>query len=242
MINLEYNNKFYASLSSNYDLRYSGAEGDYHKALETDLLRSMIDVKNKSILDIGTGTGRLIFEFAQEAAELTGIDISSKMIEIAKGKNTNPSKCKFLLMDARNLEFNTSHFDIVFSFGSFEFVENLIPYLEQVNKVLKSNGEFVFTCLNKYPLFGVLPRKETVISHSFLDLKKSLEDSGFDVKKVISSFFIPFQLVWGAYFKLTSPKLKMYWIKLIISIETFFLKIPFLRYKGMQFMFLCVKR
>ena len=73
-----------------------------------------IKIKNKSVLDIGTGTGAWIKKFnSYGAINSTGIDFSEKMLKQAKKNNNN---IKFMLGDAENLEqFSDNSFDIVTS-------------------------------------------------------------------------------------------------------------------------------
>jgi len=41
------------------------------------------NIENKSVLDIGCGSGRISFMLANKGAKVTGIDYSSSMIELA---------------------------------------------------------------------------------------------------------------------------------------------------------------
>lgn len=240
-LSIQENNKFYDSFSKDYDSRYAGAIGDYHKFLEMDVIRPMLDVKNKIILDIGTGTGRLVFAFGKEASEIIGIDTSEKMIEIAKGKSKNIVNVKFLLMDANNLKFPPSYFDLVTAVGSLEFIDELPNLFEEINRVLRQGGKFIFTYFNNDSLFHCLPRRESLKSNSLAELKAILQKNGFCLKEYKTSFFIPFQLVWKTYSFLKISWLRNSWIKFIIILESAFLKVSFWKNKGMQFTILCEK-
>lgn len=71
-----------------------------------------IGIKQKRILDIGTGTGdwAAMFQF-YHASEIYGVDFALKMIEM--GEKKNPS-VKFSWADAENLsQFDDNSFDIV---------------------------------------------------------------------------------------------------------------------------------
>ena len=47
-----------------------------------------INPVNKTVLDVATGTGSLAIALSANAKEVVGIDLSSKMLDVAKKKNT----------------------------------------------------------------------------------------------------------------------------------------------------------
>lgn len=239
---IESSKRYYDSLAGTYDLSYlTGIAGNYHKRLETDLIRSMIRPKGKAILDIGTGTGRFAIEFANEASQVYGIDVSDKMILLARAKASHLPNVKFFVMDVSRLEFQERYFDDALCIGPFEFASDLSIYLSEINRVLKPRGQLIFTCFNKNSLFGILPRRPLTESHRLESIKEALKKNGFRLLCAQSSFFIPFQLTWKAHSFLTLYYLRRIWMTLIIFIEVCCLKVPFLRHKGMQFLILCEK-
>ena len=104
--------------------------------------------KAKTILDIATGTGDLAIMLSQNIknAQITGLDISSGMLEVGKNKikNLNLSdRINMVLGDSENIPFPDNHFDaITVSYGVRNF-ENLNKGLQEINRVLKPNGIFV---------------------------------------------------------------------------------------------------
>ena len=84
--------------------------GNFDKLLMK--ITSEIDITNKKILDIGTGTGKWGAIFLKYGAkEVHGIDFAEKMIKKAKQKHPNIT---FSVGDAENLsEFEDNSFDIV---------------------------------------------------------------------------------------------------------------------------------
>ena len=63
------------------------------------------------ILDVCTGTGKQAFAFAQRGYDVTGIDFSESILEVAKKKNQY-SMVKFELMDATDMSFKDNYFDV----------------------------------------------------------------------------------------------------------------------------------
>ena len=132
-------------------------------------------------------------------------------------------------------------FDCAIAAGSFEFIKDLSPVLTEIRRVLKPGGGLIFTCFNKNSLFHVLPRRDMIQAYFLSDIRRILEKNGFHLKEARSSFFIPFQIVWGVYSILTFGWIRDVWLRAIIFIEKGFLKPHFLKHKGMQFIISCEK-
>ena len=124
--------------------------------------RAISLLKNRphnTILDIATGTG----DFALEALKInpervTGIDISSEMLNVGKKKIENKNLNHLIELmegDAENLQFSDDSFDaITVGFGVRNF-ENLEKGLKEMNRVLASNGTAIvleFSKAKKFPV------------------------------------------------------------------------------------------
>ena len=101
----------------------------------------------KAILDIATGTGDLAIALAKTNAEkITGLDISSGMLDIGKQKIKKKgleTKITMTLGDSENMPFEDNTFDaITVAFGIRNF-ETLEIGLKEILRVLKPNGTFV---------------------------------------------------------------------------------------------------
>ncbi|MBI2967766.1 MAG: bifunctional demethylmenaquinone methyltransferase/2-methoxy-6-polyprenyl-1,4-benzoquinol methylase UbiE [Bacteroidetes bacterium] len=133
-----------------------------------------------SILDMATGTADLAVEAAMSfpGAKVTGIDISEKMIEIARKKVIKAGldgRIRVETADGENLPFPGESFDAVtIAFGIRNF-ESVTCGLNEIFRVLKKNGMLVVlefsnpksTLLRKmYWLYftGVLPFIGKIIS------------------------------------------------------------------------------
>ncbi|MBW4614317.1 MAG: methyltransferase domain-containing protein [Desmonostoc vinosum HA7617-LM4] len=97
------------------------------------------------ILDIGTGTGHLAIAAAQivgDQGRVVGIDISSKMLELAKAKVAalGLSNVEFQLADAESLDFAANTFDRVLCANVFPWIENKRATLESWHLFLKPGG------------------------------------------------------------------------------------------------------
>jgi len=104
--------------------------------------------KGDKILDLGCGNGRLYKILKNNGVEYTGIDISKKLIEIAR---KNYPKARFIVADALNLPFKEKEFDLVFAIALLHHIptENLqLRVLKNCFKILKKNGLIILTVWN----------------------------------------------------------------------------------------------
>ena len=104
---------YYQGIASYYDLLMDG--GYYDHASLANSIHSAIG-QRKRLLELGIGTGRVVKELLNIDAtyELTGIDFSSKMVEIARNrlpKSVSVVECDVALMHLDR------KFDVAFSVG-----------------------------------------------------------------------------------------------------------------------------
>lgn len=105
----------------------------------------------KRILDLACGTGDLaitIASLAKSEIEITGLDFSQPMLDIARQKAKNGGQnTTFISGDAGNLPFPDSHFDCVgisFAFRNLTYKHpQAAKHITEVLRVLKPGGRFV---------------------------------------------------------------------------------------------------
>lgn len=109
-----------------------------------NLYKSSIEILSKehicTLLDVGCGTGELLKEISNLgiAQQLSGIDISSKMIDIAKEKLKETAT--LLLGDSEELPFNDQSFDAVVCNDSFHHYPTPSKVIKEFARVLKKDG------------------------------------------------------------------------------------------------------
>mgnify|MGYP003574965874 CR=1 FL=1 len=112
------------------------------------------------ILDVATGTGDFAFEALQilKPEKITGVDISSGMLEIANQKIKKRNlqhKFEVSLGDSEKLLFNDNTFDAVtVAYGVRNF-ENLEKGIADMLRVLKPGGKAVILEFSKPTMFPV---------------------------------------------------------------------------------------
>lgn len=118
---------------------YAAKVESLHPYKEADRFLSMIPPNGK-IIDIGCGSGRDAKVFSERGYEVTGIDFSSKMIEVAQEK---APQADFHVMDMRFLNFDPI-FDGAWANASLLHLSKneFLHVLEKIFQCLKPNGLF----------------------------------------------------------------------------------------------------
>ncbi len=101
------------------------------------------------ILDVGCGLGATTNAIKERfpKAKVTGINISQRQIEYARQQYPN---CNFQVMDAAKLSFPNDYFDLIVSVEAIFHFHTRERFLKQAYRVLKKEGEFVFSDLLLY--------------------------------------------------------------------------------------------
>jgi 2-polyprenyl-3-methyl-5-hydroxy-6-metoxy-1,4-benzoquinol methylase len=104
----------------------------------------IIDPKNgSSILDIGCGWGILLKQLflLDRNLKLYGLDISPKMVNMAKTKFNHSDNVKIQIGSAEKLPYKNSTFDYVTCILSFHHYPNSLISLKEMFRVLKPKGK-----------------------------------------------------------------------------------------------------
>lgn len=118
-------------------------KGKHARSLYPVLLEKLSHIPFQSALDLGCGTGEMLKLILQQdvGKELYGIDLSGKMLHVAKSKL--PEQVKVLLGDSESLPFPNNTFDVVFCNDSFHHYPAPRNVLSEVHRVLKPGGTFL---------------------------------------------------------------------------------------------------
>ena len=102
-----------------------------------------------NILDIGCGGGLLSEPMTRLGANVTGIDASSKNIDIAKlHAKKNQLKINYLCSSPEKLKIQKK-FDVILNMEIVEHVEDINFFINSCSKLLKKNGLMFVATLNK---------------------------------------------------------------------------------------------
>ena len=153
-----------------------------------------------SILDLGCGTGGHTLILGERGYEMTGIDLSSQMIEIAKRKAKDKKlKIDFVQRDIRKIELKKK-FDVAIAmFAVLSYLSNkkdLTSAFKGIESHLKKGGLFIFDCwfgpavLEQKPekrvkIFQQKDEKIIRLAIPFLDTKKQIVRAEYEIIRVL---------------------------------------------------------
>jgi len=155
---------FAGKLAQNYDKWYETPFGRYAAESEKKLFLKLVDFKKgQSLLDIGCGTGYFSFWFHSLGLKITGIDVSSAMLNAAKSKIKDES-IKFIKADASSLPFPDNSFDLVVLITTLEFLSQPERALCEAFRV--SKGKIFLGVLSKWSILAFKRRLKGLFKES----------------------------------------------------------------------------
>lgn len=107
-------------------------------------LEAMELTREKNVLEIGIGTGRIAVKVAPYCRRLTGIDISPKTMERAKENLKEHTNISFICGDFNSYKFNET-FDVIYSSLTMMHFENKEQVIAKVAVLLNRGGIFVLS-------------------------------------------------------------------------------------------------
>ena len=167
----------------------------YRHARTYDLLRRSLhyaaaEWHNRRILDAGCGSGNT-GAFLKSRNHLTGLDFSRQMARYAR--EVYPV---VTVADVERLPFADSSFDAVLAAGVWQCLTPETPFLKEVHRVLRPDGEAIFGwVLNAdYLLYrrGVTFRLDPSVSMNLLgaqEIPRLLDAAGLEVIRMYAVFF-----------------------------------------------------
>lgn len=133
---------FWDNASKNYDKTEERFEYIHHKSREN----TKKHLENSHVvLDYGCGTGTTSCEIADRVKEIHGIDISTKMIEISRGKAAakNIENITFTEGDIFDEKLKRESFDRILAFNMLHTVTNPQNVVQRIGELLKPDGLFI---------------------------------------------------------------------------------------------------
>lgn len=134
--------------SEYYNLLYK--DKNYTKEAEyiSDIIRRY-NPESSSLLNLGCGTGKHDFLFANKGFNVTGIDISGQMLKMAEADKTKLKirNVKFIKTDIRKLDLKTEFDSVISLFHVISYLnsnQEIKNVLASVYKHLKDKGIFIF--------------------------------------------------------------------------------------------------
>jgi demethylmenaquinone methyltransferase/2-methoxy-6-polyprenyl-1,4-benzoquinol methylase len=152
----------FATIADRYDLITRllsyGQDRRWKKRL---VARASVDGGTRA-LDLATGTGDIAFALAARGADVVALDITPRMIELARAKRDSAARAgarsgdlHFLVGDMVALPFSTGSFDLVTTGYGLRNVPDLRAAVAEIRRVLKPGGRVLSLDFNR-PQNGVI--------------------------------------------------------------------------------------
>ena len=181
--------KFWNLISSKYAASPIPDRPAYEAKIQK--IKTLLTAEN-IVLDIGCGTGSQCDDIAGNVKQVTGIDISRKLLAIAEQRKAERKldNVEFLQTSLFDERFRSGSFDVVTAFYVLHFFEDIDAVFKRIHDLLKPDGLFISetACLGEKKLIGRLLR---FVGHlGFLplinllttrQLEQALEESGFRI-------------------------------------------------------------
>ena len=137
--------------------------------------------KNKSVLEIGVGTGRLATRTAPLCGEFYGIDISPKTIAKAKSNLIKFENVTLICADFLNYIFDQS-FDVIYSSLTFMHIEDKLRAVNKISGLLNDKGRFVLSIdKNQSEFIDAGTRKIRIFPDTPLEMAESIRTAGLTI-------------------------------------------------------------
>jgi len=138
------------------DIYSEGYDEEYEK-LYQQLFQEHYDQEGQTILDLGCGTGNNSIRLAKLGFSVTGIDISSKSIQVAERKAREENiDIIFRVEDAEAMTFKPNTFDICFCGAILHHFQNLENVAKELFRITRKGGivcSYDPNALHPYPYF-----------------------------------------------------------------------------------------
>lgn len=182
--------KFWDLISS----KYAASPIDDLLSYETKIQKLKTYLKPEyHVLDIGCGTGTQCLDLAANVTQVTGIDLSGKLLTIAKQRKAERKieNVEFVKTSLADASFPEESFDVVMGFYVMHFQEDIEAAFRRIHNWLKPGGLLITesACLGeKNKLMGKAVRFAGHLGFlplinllTYRQLEQALENAGFSL-------------------------------------------------------------
>lgn len=122
------------------------SDNNYNDLLEQPAMAKMLpELCCKKVLDLGCGYGHNCIDFVNRGAEkVIGIDISEKMLSVAKAESSH-ERIKYLNMSMTDISSLNDKFDFIYSSLAFHYVKDFDSFAKDMFSVLNEGGQVLFS-------------------------------------------------------------------------------------------------
>ena len=115
--------------------------------------------RGRSVLEVGCGAGVDLARFAKGGAIVTGVDLSTAAIDLARANfDQQGLSGTFEVADGERLPFADQSFDLVYAHGVVQYTADPRKLVEECRRVLKPDGEAIFQVYNRISWLNALSK------------------------------------------------------------------------------------
>ena len=184
--------------------RFGGPIGQLVAGEQARVLTNMIGrIQDRTILDVGTGTGRAALMLARGGGRVTAVDASEQMLEVARQRAAEQMvKVNFLRGDVHSLDFKNRSFDVVVCLRVLMHTPDWRRCLEELCRVADRLVVFDYPSATSAALLHSMARRafhavggRTEAYRVFTGpaIGRALDGSQFRVRSVHRQFVMPIQ-------------------------------------------------
>ena len=113
--------------------------------IEKAVLDAVGDARVSRMLDVGTGTGRMLSLFADRIDEGVGIDSSQQMLNLARSNldDAGAANCRVLQCDVYDIDLPRASFDVALLHQVLHFLDDPGSAIAEAARTLRSGGRLV---------------------------------------------------------------------------------------------------
>ncbi|MGZ5441512.1 MAG: class I SAM-dependent methyltransferase [Thermoanaerobaculia bacterium] len=203
---------------------YTGIYDLLHEFLTEDvrLYQAVFEDRKRSLLELGCGTGRVLFPLLKDGFSVTGLDLSSSALEVSRRKRAeleepDRSRCRLVRADMRNYALDRRFAAAVIPFNTFLYMltpADQLACLRRIHEHLEPGGSLVIDVFNPRPV-----QKSRQPGQLFHELSRYLEE-----KQTILSYFSSYVLAdglfyWSRFFEEIDPagRVEKHFVMMVIK-------------------------
>jgi demethylmenaquinone methyltransferase/2-methoxy-6-polyprenyl-1,4-benzoquinol methylase len=146
-----YVRRLFATIADRYDLITVLLSYGQDQRWKKRLVDLAAPAPGARALDLATGTGDIAFRLADAGARVSGVDVTHRMIELARQKTASRAGPVpvFLVGDMIGLPFADESFDIATAGYGLRNVSDLRAAIDEIHRVLKRGGKALSLDFNR---------------------------------------------------------------------------------------------
>ena len=141
-----YVSRLFSTIADRYDLITAVLSYGQDARWKRKLVELADVRKGEHALDLACGTGDIAFAVAARGAVTVGLDITFRMLQLARAKSTAAS---FLAGDMASLPFRSASFELVTTGYGLRNVPDLDTAIDEIARVLKPGGRLLSLDFNR---------------------------------------------------------------------------------------------